>query len=161
MLQDFLDTLFSIIKEIDCWDMEDPNCVDGATEALASIQSSFLQYSLLYSVVFILLALLPKYSFKKRMIDDILQRRLIFFAGFAVTIFTMLQFWGTLELLAATRSDSDVAGEILSGIGMQWGIIGMVIYPLVFVIAAILLNMVKNRKLMTIFKSNNKIFGLI
>jgi len=161
MLQDFLDTLFSIIKEIDCWDMEDPNCVDGATEALAAIQSSFLQYSLMYSIFFILLALLPKYSFKKRMIDDILQRRLIFFLGFAMTIFTMLQFWGTLELLAATRSDSDVAGEILSGIGMQWGIIGMVIYPVTFLIAAILLNMVKNRKLMTIFKSNNKIFGLI
>jgi hypothetical protein len=78
-----------------------------------------------------------------------------------MTIFTMLQFWGTLELLAATRSDSDVAGEILSEIGMQWSIIGMAIYPVAFLIAAILLNMLKNRKLITIFKSNNKIFGLI
>lgn len=161
MLQDFLDTLFSIIKEIDCWDMEDPNCVDGATEAIAAIQSSFLQYSIIFSLLFIVLALLPKYSFKKRMIDDIMQRRLIFFLGFAITIFTMLQFWGTLELLAATRSDSDVAGEILSGIGMQWGIIGMTIYPVVFLLAAFVLNMMKNRKLMTIFQSNNKIFGLI
>lgn len=161
MLQDFLDTLFSIISEIDCWDMEDPNCVDGATEALSAIQSSFLQVSLMLSIAFILLALLPKYSFKKKMIDDILQRRLIFLVGFSLTIYMMLQFWGTLELLAATRSDSDVASEILSGIGMQWGIIGMVIYPITFLIAAVLLNMVKNRKLMTIFKSNNKIFGLI
>lgn len=162
MLTELIETLFEIIQSIDCWDMEDPSCIDGASEALSAITSIFLQFSLGLTFLFVLIASVFKYQFKKSALSDIAWRRVVFFLGWFINYYFLNLFANVAVALSETRADSDVASEVVAGAANDWMIIGIVLYPVVFFGVAFLFNAIlKRRKLYSIFRSNNKFFGLI
>jgi hypothetical protein len=161
MLQDFISNLFSLITDIECWDIDDPSCAEGAAEASDAILMTFIEYPIYYTVLFIMLASIPRYGFRWSVLNDIIIRRVTFFVGFGLTVYTLMKFSAVAALLSATRSDSDVASDIVAEITGQGFLIGIAIYPVLFFVVAFVLNLLHRRKLMTIFRSNTKIFGLI
>jgi hypothetical protein len=162
MITELIETLFEIIQSIDCWDMEDPSCIDGASEALSAITSIFFQFSIFITLLFILLASIFKYQFKKSALSDIAWRRVVFFLGWFINYYFLNLFANIAVALSETRADSDVASEVVSSAANNWMIIGIALYPIVFFGVAFLFNTVfKRRKLYSIFRSNNKLFGLI
>ncbi|MFM7054762.1 MAG: hypothetical protein ACKOX7_08475, partial [Bacteroidota bacterium] len=64
--------------------------------------------------------------------------------------------------LCSMREDSDVATQTFMDMASMAYYISLAIYPVVFVLVSVGFNyLLKRRKLMTIFRSHNKIFGLI
>jgi hypothetical protein len=162
MITEQLAALFSQIAEIECWDMEDGACIEGVQAVISQAGSGFYTIAGSITLVFILLASVPKYTFKWSIFNDIILRRLIFFMGLGSSVYTLLTAWVTAMSLCSMRDDGDVALEVFASMATTSYYIAMAIYPLTFILVAFVFDkFLHRRKLMSIFRSNNKIFGLI
>jgi hypothetical protein len=162
MINEQLEGFFTSISEIECWDMEDSNCIEGVQAAISQASSGFYYIAAVVTVLFILLAALPKYSFKSTLFNDIIIRRVVFFLGLGVSVYLLSTAWNISLGLCSMREDSDVATQTFMDMASMAYYISLAIYPVVFVLVSVGFNyLLKRRKLMTIFRSHNKIFGLI
>jgi hypothetical protein len=162
MIQEQLASFFGLISEVMCFDMEDSACIEGAQAAISQATNGFYYIAAIITLLFILLAALPKYSFKSSLLNDIIIRRVVFFLGLILSVFMLSSAWNVALGLCSMREDSDVAAETFVSLASTSYYIALAVYPLVFVLVSVAFNLLlKRRKLMTIFRSNNKIFGLI
>jgi hypothetical protein len=162
MIAEQLAALFSQIAEIECWDMEDGACIDGVQSVISQAGFGFYTIAGIITFFSLVFAALPKYTFKWSIFNDIILRRLIFLLGLALSVYTLLTAWVTALSLCAMRDDGDVAVEVFSSMASTAYYIAMAIYPLTFILVAFVFDkFLHRRKLMSIFRSNNKIFGLI
>jgi hypothetical protein len=162
MITDLLSELFTAITEIECWDMDDSNCIEGVQMVIASISNSFYGFAGAITLVFLLLTALPKYTYRWSFLNDIIMRRFLFLAGLGLSIYVLMASWDAALGLCALRDDSDTAMAVFEEQAGQARAIAMCIYPVTFLVLAVLLDkLLRRRKLMTVFRSNNKIFGLI
>ena len=162
MIADLFADLFSLISEIDCWDMDDPNCMEGVLLVLGFISNALYGLTGTITLLFLLLAALPRYTFRWSFLNDIILRRVIFLAGLGLTAYMIFAAWDSALTLCSLREDSDMATEVFAARANQARIIALCIYPVTFLVVSLALDkLLRRRKLMTIFRSNNKVFGLI
>ena len=163
MLTNFFQPFFeSTISDAPCFDQEDSSCMEAINLVGSTAMTVFLGMALSLTLVFILIAALPKYSFKSKIFSDVLLRRISFIFGFILTLFLLNSCWNSACVLCESRTDSDVALPAFASAAKIYYYISMLVYPILFWIVAFILNKFFNRrKLFSIFKSNNKIFGLI
>ena len=162
MITEFFQSFFqSAISDAPCFDQEDTSCLESINLVSSTSMNVFLGLAIVLTVVFILLATLPKNSFKSQFFSDIFWRRICFIFGFIVTLLLLNLCWGAAILLCNLRTDSDVAAAVFTATAKMYYYISMIIYPLLFWLVAFIFNkFLKRRKLFSIFISNNKIFGL-
>ena len=162
MLPDFFNSFFKSISEAPCLDSQTEDCKDAINLLGSTSMNVFLGMALSLTLVFILIATLPKYSFKSKIFSDILLRRISFIFGFIMTLFLLNLCWNSACLLCEMRTDNDIALPAFASAAKIYYYISMLVYPILFWIVSFILNKFFNRrKLFSIFKSNNKIFGLI
>ena len=162
MLPDFFNSFFKSISEAPCLDSQNGDCIDAINLLGSTSMNVFLGMALSLTLVFILIATLPKYSFKSKIFSDIVLRRIIFIFGFILTLFLLNLCKISALLLCSQRQDSQDSLNAFTSAATIYFYISMVVYPILFWIVAFILNKFFNRlQLFSIFKSNNKIFGLI
>ena len=162
MLPDFFNSFFQSISEAPCLDSQNGDCIDAINLLGSTSMNVFLGMALSLTLVFILIATLPKYSFKSKIFSDIVLRRIIFIFGFILTLFLLNLCKISALLLCSQRQDSQDSLNAFTSAAKIYYYISMLVYPILFWIVAFILNKFFNRrKLFSIFKSNNKIFGLI
>jgi hypothetical protein len=163
MIQDLFSKLFISITEIQCWDLNDGTCVDEVNNVITNVSNTFYLNSLIITILFILIAAIPKYSFKWKFLNDIVIRRISFILGMLFSSYLLFAAWSTAIYLCSQRSeDADIAKETFVSLASMSYYISYAIFPIVFFFVAWIFDkFFKRRKLFTIFKSNNKIFGLI
>lgn len=162
MLTEQLAKLFSSISTIECWDLEDSNCLEGVNNVISHANNVFYMFAISITVLFILLAALPKYTFKWSFLNDIILRRLIFLIGFLVSSYVLFSTWVAANYVCSLRDDSDVALPVFQQKVSLAYYISLALYPIIFIVVSVCLNaFLKRRKLFSIFRSNNKILGII
>ena len=162
MFTELFQNLFQSISDAPCLDSEDTNCIEAINLIGSTAMNVFFSMALSLTIVFILIAALPKYSFKSKIFSDILLRRISFIFGFIMTLFLLNLCWSSACLLCEMRTDNDISLPAFASAAKIYYYISMLVYPILFWIVAFILNKFFNRrKLFSIFKSNNKIFGLI
>ena len=162
MFTELFQNLFQSISDAPCLDSEDTNCIEAINLIGSTAMNVFFSMALSLTIVFILIAALPKYSFKSKIFSDIVLRRIIFIFGFILTLFILNLCWISAGLICEKRIDPQESIEAFSSAATIYFYISMVVYPILFWIVAFILNKFFNRRqLFSIFKSNNKIFGLI
>ena len=162
MLTNFFQSFFQSISDAPCFDQEDTSCLEAINLVGSTAMTVFLGMALLLTIVFILIAALPKYSFKSKIFSDILLRRISFIFGFIMTLFLLNLCWNSACLLCEMRTDNDMALPAFASAAKMYYYISMLVYHIVFWIVAFVFNkFLKRRKLFSIFISNNKIFGII
>ena len=162
MFTELFQNLFQSISDAPCLDSEDTNCIEAINLIGSTAMNVFFSMALSLTIVFILIAALPKYSFKSKIFSDILLRRISFIFGFIMTLFLLNLCWNSACLLCEQRTDNDIALPAFASAAKIYYYISMLVYPILFWIVSFILNKFFNRrKLFSIFKSNNKIFGLI
>ena len=162
MLTNFFNSFFQSISDAPCLDSTNEDCLTAINLIGSTAMNVFLGMALSLTLVFILIATLPKYSFKSKIFSDIVLRRIIFIFGFILTLFLLNLCKISALLLCSQRQDSQDSLNAFTSAATIYFYISMVVYPILFWIVAFILNKFFNRrKLYSIFKSNNKIFGLI
>ena len=162
MFTELFQNLFQSISDAPCLDSEDTNCIEAINLIGSTAMNVFFSMALSLTIVFILIAALPKYSFKSKIFSDILLRRISFIFGFIMTLFLLNLCWNSACLLCEKRTDNDIALPAFASAAKIYYYISMLVYPILFWIVSFILNKFFNRrKLFSIFKSNNKFFGLI
>ena len=162
MINEQLESLFTSITEIECWDMEDSNCIEGVQTAIAQANNGFYYIATALTLIFVILAAAPRYTFKWSFLNDIILRRLIFFTGLGLVSYMLNTAWNTALNLCSLREDSDVASQTFTDLASSAYYLSYAIYPVTFILVAVIFNfLLKRRKFMTIFRSHNKTFGLI
>jgi len=63
MILNLFKTLFAAISDIQCMDMENSDCMEGLQQVSSGVSSMLIYLGIAISVIFILLAAVPKYSF--------------------------------------------------------------------------------------------------
>lgn len=160
MINDLIQSFLAIITQIDCWDSDNPDCVAGMAEAKSTIMFLFLITTISITILFISFASFIKYQFIKAKISDIALRRIIFLLGYIINAYLLFSIYVQAIMLSDTRLDRDVSTEIIASECFKWLLLGNVAYLFLFFLTAFILNVLKRRKLMTIFRSNNKFLGL-
>ena len=74
MLTNFFQSFFQSISDAPCFDQEDTSCMEAINLVGSTAMTVFLGMALLLTIVFILIAALPKYSFKSKIFSDILDK---------------------------------------------------------------------------------------
>lgn len=161
MILNLFKTLFAAISDIQCMDMENSDCMEGLQQVSSGVSSMLIYLGIAISVIFILLAAVPKYSFSLGFFNDVTIRRILFILGLCTSTYVLFTAYSACQVLCSLRSDGDLAWSNFSPLISLKFYISLVIYPVIFWLTAFCLNLfTSRRKLFTIFKSNNKIFGL-
>ncbi|MEN9344574.1 MAG: hypothetical protein RLZZ60_43 [Bacteroidota bacterium] len=161
MIVDFFKNLFSGISDVLTFDLDnaDPIEIDSI---VSSVGMNFIFVALILTIVFVLLAAIPRYTFTLSFMNDILLRRIIFFIGLGFTLYVLYVANTTVKSLCEARNDKDIAWDNFSPLISMHFYISLAIYPVLFWLVAFVFNtLLHRRKLNTIFRSNNKVFGLI
>ncbi len=162
MIVDFFYKLFSGISDVTCMDTENTDCLEELNIVKASVGNNFIYTAIALTLVFILLAALPRYTFNLKFLNDVLLRRILFFLGLGFTIYVLFVAKSTAEMLCTQRADGDIAWTNFEALISIQFYISLAIYPILFWLVAFVFNtFLHRRKLNTIFRSNNKVFGLI
>jgi hypothetical protein len=162
MFNDFFAGLFNSVSDASCMDKDNSDCMEGMTAAASQVSPMFIYVAVGLTILFLILAAVPKYSFKLGFFTDILIRRIIFLVGLVFSTLTLLGAYGASKMLCSMRTDSDIAWDNFSPLININFYISLVIYPVLFWAVAFCFNRFLNRrKLNTVFVSNNKIFGII
>jgi len=136
------------------------------------VNTTFIVYTLALTLIFILLSAIPRYSFRLSFMNDVLLRRIIFFIGLIFTTYVAITMHSSfynalLQNQTCTDifnpgDDTAVYKEIFEPFISLYFYISLAIYPVLFWLVAFVFNtLLHRRKLNTIFRSNNKVFGLI
>jgi hypothetical protein len=153
-------------------DGETIDSIENITALTDYTNTSFLTFAFALTLVFILLAAIPRYSFRLSFLNDVLLRRIIFFIGLIFTTYVAITMHSSfynalLQNQTCTDifnpgDDTAVYKEIFEPFISLYFYISLAIYPVLFWLVAFVFNtLLHRRKLNTIFRSNNKVFGLI
>ena len=134
--------------------------------AITQLQMYFIIIGLFFTVPIILINYSIKYQMKEGKNKDILKRRICFFLGLII-LFVFIAIpgfgiFGTLkaQMASVIESDEDV---IIPAIDSAFGIclgLSLATYFIFYFLVAYLSTFFKKYKQMTVFRSNNKTFGL-
>ena len=153
-------------------DGETLDSIENITALTNYTNNSFLIFAFAITLIFVLLAALPRYSFKLSFLNDVLLRRIIFFIGLIFASYIVITMHSsfyealmqnpTCSEIFNPGDDSTVYKEMFEPSISMYFYISLAIYPVLFWLVAFVFNtFLHRRKLNTIFRSNNKVFGLI
>ena len=134
------------------------------------VNTTFIVYTLALTLIFILLSAIPRYSFRLSFMNDVLLRRIIFFIGLIFTTYVAISihssFYFALDQDSSWKNmfnpDENLYNDLFEPFISLYFYISLAIYPILFWLVAFVFNtFLHRRKLNTIFRSNNKVFGLI
>jgi len=135
--------------------------------AITQMQMYFIMLGIIFTLPIILINSSIKYQMGDGKNKDVLKRRIYFFLGliflFVLIVLPNFGIFGTLknQMSAVIESDADIIIPTIDNAFAICLIYSLGAYLGLYIIVAFIASKFKQYKQMTVFKSNNKIFGLI
>jgi hypothetical protein len=134
--------------------------------SITQMQMYFVVIGLLFTLPIILINRSIKYGMKKGKNRDVLKRRIFFFSGliilFVLVVLPGFGIFGNLkgQMAAVIESDEDIIIPAIDNAFTMCLLFSVVAYISLYVLVAYVASLFKQYKQMTVFRSNNKFFGL-